>query len=274
MKVLCSTGGIIGPQNQRNFRLLEKYSKELLCDGFELMMYKAWYNELDDLISYLKDLQLYIPVVHCEKNIGTCIGTGTAEEIKRGIDFFKADCRVAKEISAQMLVLHLWGGMVSDSNFDTNLLYYEKLNEIAKQYSLELLIENIVCNVKDPMTRWCQLAEFYSDISFVFDTKMASFHGQLELLYQKEYEWLWKNGHICHYHIGDYGSFPMDWSNLKSLPIGMGNIDFDSFGAFLRRSSYDGFLTLEGSSFDDNGDVDITLLNKCFEIIRGWDKHS
>ena len=67
MKVLCSTGGIIGPQNQRNYRLLEAYSKELSCDGFELMMYKAWYEEIDDLVLYLKDLQLYIPVVHCEK---------------------------------------------------------------------------------------------------------------------------------------------------------------------------------------------------------------
>lgn len=65
MKVLCSTGGIIGPRNQRNYRLLEAYSKELSCDGFEFMMYKAWYEKADDLISYLKELQLYIPVVHC-----------------------------------------------------------------------------------------------------------------------------------------------------------------------------------------------------------------
>lgn len=109
MKVLCSTGGIIGPQNQRNYRLLEAYSKELSCDGFELMMYKAWYEELDDLIAYLNDLQLYIPVVHCEKNIGSAIGAGTAEEIERGLAYFKADCKVAKEISAQKLVFCLPG---------------------------------------------------------------------------------------------------------------------------------------------------------------------
>ncbi|MBQ8316007.1 MAG: sugar phosphate isomerase/epimerase [Lachnospiraceae bacterium] len=270
MKILCSTGGIIGPQNQRDYRLLENYSKELLCDGFELMMYKAWYEEIDDLISYLKGLRLYIPVVHCEKNIGRCIGTGTAEEIECGFEFFKADCRVAKEISAQKLVLHLWGGIVSDSNFENNLSCYKKFKEIASQYDLDLQIENIVCNVKDPMTRWCQLAERYPDIRFVFDTKMAAFHGQMGLLYQKEYEWLWKNGHICHYHIGDYSSIPMDWANLKSLPIGKGNIDFDSFAVFLKNINYNGFLTLEGTSFNENGEADIALLNKCFEIMRGW----
>lgn len=270
MKVLCSTGGIIGPQNQRNYRLLEAYSKELSCDGFELMMYKAWYEEIDDLISYLKGLQLYIPVVHCEKNIGSCIGTSTTEEIERGIAYFKEDCRLAKEICAQKLVLHLWGGRVSDSNFETNMYCYKELNDIAKQYGLELLIENIVCNVKDPMARWCELVERYPNIRLVFDTKMAAFHGQLELLYQTEYEWLWKNGHICHYHIGDYGSTIMDWANLKSLPIGKGNVDFNSFAAFLKKTNYNGFLTLEGTSFNDNGEADIALLNQCFEIMRGW----
>ncbi|MBQ8326430.1 MAG: sugar phosphate isomerase/epimerase [Lachnospiraceae bacterium] len=268
MKILCSTGGIIGPHNQRNYRLLESYSKELSCDGFELMMYKAWYKEIDDLISYLKGLQLYIPVVHCEKSIGRCLGT--SEELEQGFEFFIMDCRLAKEISAQKLVLHLWGGMVSDSNFENNLSCYEKLNKIAEQYGLELLIENIVCNVKDPMTRWCQLVERYPNIHLVFDTKMAAFHGQLELLYQKEYEWLWKNGHICHYHIGDYGSTPMDWANLKSLPIGKGNIDFNSFAAFLKTTNYNGLLTLEGTAFHDNGEADVTLLNNCFKIMRGW----
>jgi sugar phosphate isomerase/epimerase len=120
------------------------------------------------------------------------------------------------------------------------------------------------------MTRWCQLVEEYPDISFVFDTKMAAFHGQLELLYQKEYEWLWKNRHICHYYIGDYGSMPMDWANLKSLPIGKGNIDFNSFAAFLKSINYNGFLTLEGTSFNDNGEADIALLNQCFEIMQRW----
>lgn len=33
---------------------------------------------------------------------------------------------------------------------------------------------------------------------------MAAFHQQLELLYEKEYEWLWKHEHIRHYHLNDY----------------------------------------------------------------------
>jgi hypothetical protein len=34
---------------------------------------------------------------------------------------------------------------------------------------------------------------------------MAAFHGQLVLLYGKEYDWLWKDGHIRHFHVNDYG---------------------------------------------------------------------
>jgi len=270
MKVLCSTGALLGKPNNRDYRLLEKLSKELNCDGFEFMMYDAWYEGMDEMIAYLKKLNLYIPVVHCEKSIGKCIGTATEEELARGFDLFEKDCRLAKELSAEKLVLHLWGGLVSDSNFESNLRHYAKLAEIAREYELDLMIENIVCNVKDPMTRWCQLVEAYPDVHLIFDTKNAAFHGQMELLYKKDYDWLWKDGYIRHYHISDYGGGYMDWANLKSLPIGAGNINFDEFSDFLKRTGYTGMITVEVTGFDSEGNIDVAMLNDCFEKIRSW----
>lgn len=270
MKILCSTGALIGKANNRNYRLLERLAKELTCDGFEFMMYSSWYDEMDDMISYLKALNIYIPVVHCEKHIGQSISAGTEEEIAQGFELFEKNCRLAKELSAEKLVLHLWDGIISDSNFDSNLDNCGKLMIIAKEYGLDLLIENVVCNVKDPMTRWCQLMGKYPDIHFVFDTKMAAFHGQLNLLYEKDYECLWKDGHICHYHINDYGGGIMDWANLRTLPIGKGNIDFNDFSDFLKKIGYSGMATVEATAFDKDGKIDVEMLNECFAKIREW----
>ena len=33
----------------------------------------------------------------------------------------------------------------------------------------------------------------------------------LEQLYDKEYEWIWKEGHIRHYHVNDYAGGYMDF---------------------------------------------------------------
>lgn len=264
-KLLCSTGALIGIPNDRNYRLLESLAKELQCDGFEFMMYSSWYDEVEDLIKYLKELKLYIPVVHCEKRIGEGITKGGEDELE-AYRRFEINCRLAKEIGAIKLVLHLWNGTISDSNFSNNLKAYAHLQEIAIRYGLDLLIENVVCNVYNPMKHWLELKEKYSDIHFVFDTKMAAFHNEMDLLY--DMIWLWKDKHIQHYHVNDYAGGYMDWKNLKVLPIGKGNIDFDKFFNFINSIGYEGDFTVESTAFNKEGVVDIDMLNSQFDIIR------
>jgi len=103
------------------------------------------------------------------------------------------------------------------------------LNEIAGKYGLDLMIENVVCNVENPMKHLCELKEKYPQIRFVWDTKIAAFHEQLNLLYEPEYEWLWKEGYVCHYHVNDYAGGYMDWANLRTLSFGKGKVDFNQF---------------------------------------------
>ena len=118
------------------------------------------------------------------------------------------------------------------------------------------------------MKHLCQLAERYLEVQFVFDTKMAAFHGELELLYQPEYAWLWQEGHIRHYHVNDYGGGYMEWGKLKTLPIGAGHVDFEKFFAFVRGTGYQGTFTVEATAFDRMGVVDTEMLNRCFTKIR------
>lgn len=147
-------------------------------------------------------------------------------------------------------MIHLWDGMISDQNFANQLCAYKELEGIAKKYGIDILVENVVCNKEDPMTHWCELAREYPEIHFIFDTKMAAFHEQLPLLYEKEQEWLWAEGHIRHLHINDYGGGYKDWARLKTLPVGDGHIDFEEFFQFIKQKNYKGDFTVEATAFD------------------------
>lgn len=261
-EILCSTGALL-PYGG-DYRLLEPLSEQLLYDGYEFMIDAPYYEEAEALIRFLRGLSLHIPVVHCEKSIGESLSKGTATALRDAYERFEINCRIARHIGAEKMVLHLWDGQTSDSHFENNAAAYAALNQIARRYETDLLVENVVCTTADPMTRLRALREKYPDIHFVFDTKMAAFHDQTALLYAKEFEWLWKDGHIRHYHVNDYAGGYMDWTKLRALPVGTGDIDFDAFFAFVKRTGYDGTFTVEAAAVNDKGVVDIRMLNEQF----------
>ena len=266
-EILCSTGALIGRPNGRDYRLLKAFVPQLECDGIELMVYPDWYADPDMLISCLQPLRLHIPVLHCEKTLAEHISRGGEEEIREAFRLFRINCGIAEKLGAEKMVFHLWNGMISDTRIENNIKAYGELRETAAEYGLDLLVENVIC-LKDPMTHWKELREVYPDIHFVFDTKMADFHRQLDHLYTEEYEWLYAGKHIRHYHINDYGGGYMDWSNLKVLPVGQGHIDFEQFFRFIREKEYIGDFTLEATGFDKTGTVNFHLLNEQFSRVR------
>lgn len=264
----------MGKSNNRDYRLLDTLSGQLLCDGFEFMMYESWYRETDRLIGSLQAMGLTIPVMHCEKHIGENISKGGEDNFEEAYRRFETNCFIAKELNASKMVLHLWDGLTSDANFQNNMDAYSKLADIAGKYGVDLLVENVVCNREDPMKHWCELRERYPHIHFVFDTKMAAFHEQLDLLYQQEYEWLWREDHIRHYHINDYAGGYKEWAKLRTLPAGEGNIDFDAFFRFIHKTGYQGTFTVESTALNSEGAVDVDMLNRQFESIRTFIKES
>ena len=266
-QILCSTGALIGRPNGRDYRLLKQFCPQLNCDGFEFILYNSWYPEIESLTAFLQGLKLNIPVMHCEKTLAEHITAGGEEELKEAFRLFKINCALARAAGAGKMVLHLWNGAISDSHFENNLRAYPELKETAERYGLTLLVENVVCH-QDPMTHWVELYRHYPDIKFVFDTKMADFHCQLDLLYAPEYSWLWKENHILHYHVNDYGGNYMDWSNLKVLQLGKGPIDFGRFFRFVRETGYTGDFTFEGTGFDQTGYVNLQNLNDQFALAR------
>ena len=285
-QILVSTGALIGRPNGRNYRLLSRYVPELQSDGIEFMMYSTWYGEERELTEYLKKEHFPIPVMHCQKTVGESL-TGlvsvwdgeafrdrflTEEEDREafslGCKNFETNLKIASEIGAKTMVLHLWNGPASDKNIEKNLERFGTFLSLSGKYGIDLLVENVICNQKDPMTHIRRLRELYPEVRFVYDTKMAAFHNQTELLFEPEWDWLLKEKHIRHFHINDYGGGYMDWGNLKVLPIGAGRIDFPGFFRKLKGYSYEGAYTLEATGFDKTGAVDMDMLNRNVRSLR------
>ncbi len=265
-RILCSTGALIGRPNGRDFTLLKKCAEMLECDGFEFMMYGSWHGREDEIVAFLVSVGREFPLFHIEKDVGNLISRNSKGDVETAVSLFEGNCALARRIGSEKLVLHLWGGLDSDKDIENNIGVYSRLRGISDTYGLELTVENVVCNRADPMSHLIALAKRYPDILFTFDTKMAQFHRQLELLYKQENEWLLP--HISHIHANDYGGGYMDWGNLRTLHIGDGGVDFDEFFAFIGKNGYKGDFTVEATSFNENGDIDIESLNKTFRVIK------
>ena len=252
-RVLCSTGALIGRPNGRNHRLLESFAPELDCGGFEFMIYDTWYPKLDEVVSDVRAMGLNIPTVHCEKGIGELLATGREDE---AVSAFRLNCSAAERLGAKLLVLHLWNGVVSDSNIAANFAGYRLLGPISKEFGLTLTVENVVCNRSDPMTHLRELLEYGA--VFTFDTKMAAFHGQLMELFEPLNRGVLES--VRHLHINDYGGACMDWKSLRTQHIGEGKIDFEKFFEKFP-DDYRGDYTVESTAFLPDGTVDLAKLN-------------
>lgn len=285
-KVLCSSGAIIGRANNNDYRLLKEYVPKLDCDGIELMMSSSWYSDIETVIKSIKSYNIDVPVIHSQKSLGEALCGMTAsyenglysehimteeedaQNFKNGTDRFVLNLRLAEGLGADRMVLHLWNGIASDKNIEKNIERYAVWKELAQKAGVDLLVENVICNTKDPLYNVGLVAKKYEDAGFVYDTKMAEFHEQTMDLFRNEYEWIVKNGQIRHLHINDYGGGYMDWANMSVLPIGKGHVDFEAFFKKLSDYEYRGDFTVESTALSREGVVDFDMLNICFEKLR------
>lgn len=287
-QILCSTGALLGKSNNKDFRLLKSIAEDLDCDGLEFMVYSTWYSEINELIKELNESKLNIPVVHCHKTLGESLCGVTVKydenqdflvhemtededraNFENGLKLFKKNVLVASSIGAEKMVLHLWNGLASDRKIEKNIERYEILRDIAKSENVDLMVENVVCNVHDPLYDIDLLHKTYPDVSLVFDTKMAEFHGQTMDIFEPAWDWMLKDGNVKHLHINDYNGGIKDWNNLNVLPIGKGHVDFDTFFNKLSGYEYKGDYTIEATALNDaTGKVDFDMLNKCFGDLR------
>lgn len=242
-----SSGAFIGRGNGFSPDGFFSVCREYACDGFEFMMYRAWYPELDAMLARFRASDVSFPTFHCDKMIGEDFSSGDAEDYDRALALFRENCRAAAKLGSRLLVFHLWNGLPSDKNIGRHIDALADLYAIASEYDLTLTVENVICAVRDPLTHFAAIAERYPAARFTFDTKMAAFHDQIKEIVLPDNRPLAER--IAHVHLNDYGGGIGDFSDLRVLHLGEGKIDFAPFLSLLREIDYSGAVTLECSCF-------------------------
>ena len=259
-RILCSTGALLGRANGRDYTLLADLEDKLECDGFELMMYDDWYEKADAVSAFLNGMKKPFVTFHVEKGVGDLISRNAEGDTEKAVELFEKNCELAQAIGSEKLVLHLWSGYDSDKDMPHCIEMYARCRDIAQKHEILLTVENVVCNQHDPISNMREVLKSFPDAAFTYDTKMAEFHGQLMDIASDENRPLWER--VVHLHINDYKGGVMDWSNLKTLHLGDGQIDFHRFFDFVRRSGYNGDITIESTSFGKtDGIIDINKMN-------------
>lgn len=72
-KLLCSTGALITGRNNRNHMLLAMAGQELTCEGYEFMMYQAWYEKWEQVAADVAAMDVSVVTFHVDKGIGELI---------------------------------------------------------------------------------------------------------------------------------------------------------------------------------------------------------
>ena len=237
----------MGKINNRNHHLITEASKKLSCDGFEFMVCNSWYDSFDEICKDVKGINC--PVIHLDKDIGEFFSRNTDSDREEAFFKFRENCRVASILGCKKAVLHLWGGLPSDGQMESNLRVYPELKRISEEYGILLTVENVPCNTYDPFTHWRELIKIDPEVKFTLDTRFLAFHGQFEEFYKGEFI-----NRIEHVHISDWSAGTMEWAKLRPIPHpGDGHIDFDRFFAYLKENHFDGSVTLESPSMLEVG---------------------
>jgi len=257
----CLVGRVNGYDLDGSLGIIGSLYQGGSCRGLELMMLAAYYDRRDSVIASVRNAGVPVPVLHCDKDVGTLLsdagtlasaGKPDGEKDKRDEAFrlFRMNCAFAEALSIPRMVLHLWGGYASDRFVDYNIAAFPELEEIAGEHGVRLLVENVPSSKSDPLSNWKRLLPSLGDGGLIFDTRFGQLHAQIaETLTDPEI-----TPRIEHVHVSDFGGGFRDFSALRPiLHPGEGTIDFPAFAELLDRMDYRGGITLESPVMGEDG---------------------
>jgi sugar phosphate isomerase/epimerase len=268
IQLLCSTGAFSRESDHSGFQPILTYGPQVDADGFEVIFYSDWFEQAERIAAALKPSGLRFTAMHAEKSIGPLLGSGKAEDRDEAMRKLEANGTLAAELGSELIVLHLWGLPESDEHIERNLDALGECIDVAARHGVALAVETIPCVRADPLTVIRQVMERDPRCLVALDTEFLARHGQVEAA--READWLWKGDRVRHVHIKDYdGQMTTDDGRRRYLHPGEGEVDFARFFATLDRRHFRGFVSLEASSVQPNGSVDIARTKHALDTLRG-----
>ena len=261
-EIYASTGDFVGRINGYDINVIKEIAPQVHCDGFELLIYSAWYPDFENIIERIASFGINFPVVHFDKRIGELFAENYVKGVAEARKNFTQNVWAAKRLGAKKAVFHLWGGKNSDIFIHRTLSLVPELYKECDEAGIELLIENIPAKYYGPFFDWCSIRELYPDAKFIYDTRFGEFHAEHDLIMRSGH---WKR--VRHIHVSSFERSRVEiWGLLRPiLHPGEGDVDFDSL--IERMPEYNYSVTLESPVLAPDGMVDVEKLNRSLEYL-------
>ena len=248
MRPLLPTGAVTRNHDFTDHRRIVRHIPPA---ELELSIYSAWDERVVD------DLRgLPIVTAHADKAIGA-----TLSGDEPAFDRFALDCRIASELGAELIVLHLWELPDGDRRLERNLDRLPALLDIAEEHELTLAVETIPCTVGTPLDNVRSACERDDRCRVTLDTEFLAVHGQLDAAHELAEV-------VAHVHVKDYDPDVWGTRPRRYLLPGEGILDLDRF---LERLPYDGTMALELSAVGDDGSINTDRLEAALAWLRRLD---
>lgn len=261
---LCSTGCFSRDPDLASIDLVVHGMRQLPLASFEVMFYSAWFDNPTKAARLITGTRSATPVLHAEKSIGPSLTSNSPAEVEEAFAKFEITCRFAQTISAQRIVLHLWGLPDSDAIIDRNLAGLPRLLDTADQYGLTLSIETLLCQISTPLdvVARCRMVDRRATITL--DTAFLAIQGQLGAAVVDDR--LWPTA-VDHVHLKDYGDPGLGWGKAPYLHPGDGSLDLTGFLKGIDARGFKGTVTLESPALRDD-EPDIARIETSLDWIR------
>lgn len=260
-EVYCSTGTVVGHVTGFDhtviFRELPRICDETGVDGIEHVVTPAFYDDPGENTRAITRSGLRCAVLHADKRIGVLLSRGGDDNARESMRLWRINCELSRTLECTRSVLHLWGSPESDTNFSYNASFMDEILDIADEYGVQPLIENIPCVALDPLSRWRELEKYRC--GFIYDVRFGQLHGQNPEILASDYM---KSGRISHMHISDFGGGYREFSAIRPiLHPNEGKVDFPALFRGLRGAGYRGTFTLESPVMSADG-LDLDKLTR------------
>jgi|SRR5690554_57867 len=223
--------------------------KQLDIDGIEFVFLPEWdeisrpltptsadYNtikkiKVHEVAEFIKASSIKVYSVHINRDVGNYLCSNDDGLILRGKQILNENLLGAKELKAELVVIHLWD--TYNDALDINKLY-KMVYEVSKQYSLKIAYENIPIsdNTLSNYKVWKKLYNIIPENhGFTLDLNWCSFNNDFDKL-------ITFIDKIYNIHVQGY----LDNNVLKPR---FGNLDLLSCLKTLKENNYNNFITLE-----------------------------
>lgn len=230
-------GAISHAVDNLNFEAVEIHCEEPFFEGWGKDEAEETKREIKDVMSVL-DVEVSLHAPYHDVNIAT-FNRGVAEEILRQ---YKECIETARYLDSEVVVIH--PGFVSSRKYRRdrplqNMIHHLKeITEFAQDSGVKICLENLSSKKKAMCVSISEIRKVLSGVNkenlkITLDIAHANTTSDGPIVYARELK-----DDIAHIHVSD------NTGEDNHLPIGLGNIDFESVLEELE--PYEGLLMVEG----------------------------